>query len=102
MKRLQLIGAGLVLALTVVSSRPAAAQSDKVSDKVAPQSQPQPKSAPRNLAILIFDGVQIIDYAGPYETFGHTYSNDGPAFNIYTVAEKTGAITTAVGIALTS
>jgi putative intracellular protease/amidase len=100
MKRLQLIGAGLVLALTVVSSRPAAAQSDKVSDKVAPQSQPQPKSAPRNLAILIFDGVQIIDYAGPYETFGHTYSNDGPAFNIYTVAEKTGAITTAMGMSV--
>jgi len=56
--------------------------------------------APRNLAILIFDGVQIIDYTGPYETFGHTYSNDGEAFNIYTVSEKTNAITTSMGMSV--
>jgi len=56
--------------------------------------------APRNLAILIFDGVQIIDYTGPYETFGHTYSNDGAAFNIYTVSEKTNAITTSMGMSV--
>jgi putative intracellular protease/amidase len=55
---------------------------------------------PRNLAILIFDGVQIIDYTGPYETFGHTYSNDGEAFNIYTVSEKTNAITTSMGMSV--
>ncbi len=58
------------------------------------------KKPPRNLAILIFDGVQIIDYTGPYETFGHTYSNDGEAFNIYTVSEKTNAITTAMGMSV--
>ena len=67
---------------------------------------PQPKleivkKQPRNLAILIFDGVQIIDYTGPYETFGHAYSNDGPAFNIYTVSEKTAPITTAMGMTVT-
>jgi putative intracellular protease/amidase len=56
--------------------------------------------APRNLAILIFDGVQIIDYTGPYETFGHTYSNDGEAFNIYTVSQKTNAITTSMGMSV--
>jgi len=58
------------------------------------------KKAPRNLAILIFDGVQIIDYTGPYETFGHTYSADGEAFNIYTVSEKTDAITTSMGMSV--
>ena len=58
------------------------------------------KKPPRNLAILIFDGVQIIDYTGPYETFGHTYSNDGEPFNIYTVSEKTNAITTAMGMSV--
>lgn len=52
------------------------------------------KQARLNLAILIFDGVQIIDYTGPYETFGHAYDNDGPLFNIYTVGPKSGAITT--------
>ena len=43
---------------------------------------PATPKATRNLAILIFDGVQIIDYTGPYETFGHTYVEDGQAFNI--------------------
>ena len=63
-------------------------------------SAPKAKKPPRNLAILIFNGVQIIDYTGPYETFGHTYSNDGEAFNIYTVSEKTNAITTAMGMSV--
>lgn len=58
------------------------------------------KKAPRNLAILIFDGVQIIDYTGPYETFGHTYAYDGEAFNIFTVSEKTSAITTSMGMSV--
>lgn len=44
--------------------------------------------------------MQIIDYTGPYETFGHTYSEDGPAFNMYTVSEKTAAITTAMGMSV--
>jgi putative intracellular protease/amidase len=56
---------------------------------------------PRNLAILIFEGVQIIDYTGPYETFGHTYSATQPVpFNIYTVAEKPQALTTAMGMSV--
>ena len=58
------------------------------------------RSTPRNLAILIFEGVQIIDYTGPYETFGHAYRDDGPAFNIYTVSEKTNSITTAMGMSV--
>ena len=104
MKRPQLILALLVLTVTLFSSKPVVAQVDKrggeAGDKVAPRAQPQPKPAPRNLAILIFDGVQIIDYTGPYETFGHTYSNDGPTFNIYTVSEKTAPITTAMGMSV--
>lgn len=63
-------------------------------------AQTKPTKQPRNLAILIFDGVQIIDYTGPYETFGHTYSNDGEAFNIYTVSEKTTPITTSMGMSV--
>ena len=55
---------------------------------------------PRNLAILIFDGVQIIDYTGPFETFGHVHTNEGHGFNIYTVSEKTNAITTAMGMSV--
>jgi putative intracellular protease/amidase len=58
------------------------------------------KPARRNLAILIFNGVQIIDYTGPYEVFGGTYTDKGPAFNVYTVAEKPDAITTAMGMSV--
>jgi putative intracellular protease/amidase len=67
---------------------------------IAQNTTPKTTKPPRNLAILIFDGVQIIDYTGPYETFGHTYSHDGEAFNIYTVSEKTNAITTAMGMSV--
>src|SRR6476660_4594536 len=45
----------------------------------------------KNVAILIFDGVQIIDSMGPYEVFGHA------GWNVYTVAATTQPITTAMG-----
>lgn len=69
-------------------------------------AQPQSQNAPpqvkgtRNLAILIFEGVQIIDYTGPYEVFGGVYVNGARAFNVYTVSEKTEAITTAMGMSV--
>ncbi|HEV7683091.1 MAG TPA: DJ-1/PfpI family protein [Pyrinomonadaceae bacterium] len=66
----------------------------------AGQGAQKQQSAPRNLAILIFDGVQIIDYTGPFETFGHVYRESGEAFNIYTVSEKSGAITTSMGMSV--
>jgi putative intracellular protease/amidase len=57
-------------------------------------AQTQKKTtAPRNLAIYIFDGVQIIDYTGPYEVFGQSR-----LFNVYTVAEKADPVTTNMGM----
>ncbi len=44
----------------------------------------------RNLAILIFDDVEVLDFAGPFEVFsvcGLRSGNTKP-FNVYTVAEK--------------
>jgi putative intracellular protease/amidase len=41
----------------------------------------------KNVAILVFDGATIIDYAGPYAVFGQAYFNGKGALNIYTVAE---------------
>jgi len=87
----------LMLAGLAVLNQPILAQ----TDKAAATTETRQKRAPRNLAILIFEGVQIIDYTGPYETFGHAYSDDGPVFNIYTVAEKAGPITTAMGMTVT-
>lgn len=67
------------------------------------KSAPAPegkKPGQRNLAILLFEGVQIIDYTGPYETFGHVGLDDGPAFRMYTVSEKGTTITTAMGMSV--
>jgi transcriptional regulator GlxA family with amidase domain len=44
----------------------------------------------RNLAILIFDDVEVLDFAGPFEVFsvcGPRSGNEKP-FNVYTAAEK--------------
>jgi putative intracellular protease/amidase len=49
-------------------------------------------AARKRAAILIFEGVQIIDYTGPYEVLGQG------GFEVYTVAESKGTITTAMGM----
>jgi len=49
----------------------------------------------KKAAILIFDGVQIIDYAGPYEVFGQA------GLEVFTVAVKPEMITTAMGMRVT-
>jgi putative intracellular protease/amidase len=65
----------------------------------APPAATAEKRAPRNLAIFLFEGVQIIDYTGPYEVLGHaTADGRTPMFNVYTVAEKAGPLTTAMGM----
>jgi len=46
-----------------------------------------------NVGILIFDGVQIIDYTGPYEVLGSRGRR-----NVFTVAEKPDMITTNMGM----
>lgn len=46
----------------------------------------------KRVAIFIFDDVQIIDYAAPYEVFGQAH------FEVFTVGETTEPITTAMGM----
>jgi putative intracellular protease/amidase len=46
----------------------------------------------KRAAILIFDGVQIIDSTGPYEVFG------AADFDVYMVAETSAPVTTAMGM----
>ena len=46
----------------------------------------------KTAAILIFDGVDIIDYTGPYEVFGQG------GFEVFTVAETKGTVTTSMGM----
>jgi len=49
-----------------------------------------------NVAILLFEGVQIIDYTGPYEVLGQVRE-----FHVYTVSETGKALTTAMGMSVT-
>lgn len=43
----------------------------------------------RNVAVLIFDDVEVLDFAGPFEVFSVTGKQDGlNPFNVYTVAER--------------
>jgi transcriptional regulator GlxA family with amidase domain len=42
------------------------------------------RTAPRNVAIFVFQGMELLDFAGPAEVFQAA----GPKFNVYTVAES--------------
>ncbi|HEX8185579.1 MAG TPA: DJ-1/PfpI family protein, partial [Blastocatellia bacterium] len=77
---------------TVVAFICLACNTARSSGSSSPLQAPQKRG---NVAILIFKGVQIIDYTGPYEVFG------GARFNVYTVAEKAEPITTAMGMTVT-
>jgi transcriptional regulator GlxA family with amidase domain len=47
----------------------------------------------RNVAILIFDDVEVLDFAGPFEVFSVTgRTREVKPFNVYTVAEHKGEV----------
>lgn len=54
--------------------------------------------AEKNVAVLLFPGVQIIDYTGPWEVLGHTRVDGHKVFRIYSVGETTSPIETAMGM----
>jgi putative intracellular protease/amidase len=59
----------------------------------APAGAAQQPAAPRpNVAVLLFPGVQIIDYSAPYEVF-----SQAGVYNIFTVAESSAPIATSGG-----
>jgi putative intracellular protease/amidase/DNA-directed RNA polymerase subunit RPC12/RpoP len=49
------------------------------------------EGSPPTVAVLLFNGVQIIDFAGPWEVFGTA------GFLVHTVAEKLDPVTTVFG-----
>ena len=47
----------------------------------------------KNVAILIFDEVEVLDFCGPFEVFSVAGRRSGSTpFNVYTVAESGGAV----------
>ncbi|MBX7151901.1 DJ-1/PfpI family protein [bacterium] len=49
------------------------------------------QSEVKSVSIFLFDGVQIIDYTGPYEVLGY-------GFNVFTVAQKMDTVLTNMGM----
>ncbi|NIR48030.1 DJ-1/PfpI family protein [candidate division KSB1 bacterium] len=52
------------------------------------------KTERKKVAVLVFPGVQIIDFTGPWEVFGQA------GFEVFTVAQESGPITTTFGMSL--
>jgi transcriptional regulator GlxA family with amidase domain len=53
----------------------------------------------RNLAILVFEDVEVLDFCGPFEVFTvASRFTEPPAFNVFTVAEKPGPVLTRGGL----
>ena len=47
----------------------------------------------KNVAILLFDDVEVLDFAGPFEVFAVTDELRGyDTFNVFTVAENVGTV----------
>jgi transcriptional regulator GlxA family with amidase domain len=52
-----------------------------------------------NVAILIYEGVYLLDFTGPAEVFSDAYlENETQAFNVYTIAVDTNLIHTQTGL----
>jgi transcriptional regulator GlxA family with amidase domain len=49
-------------------------------------AQEQSPPPPRNVAVLVHEGVELLDFAGPAEVFASASLNGRRAFNVYTVA----------------
>jgi transcriptional regulator GlxA family with amidase domain len=59
-------------------------------------------SLTRNVAILLFDEVEVLDFAGPFEVFSVTGKRESATpFNVVTVAERAGVIRARNGLAVT-
>jgi transcriptional regulator GlxA family with amidase domain len=59
------------------------------------------------VGILLFDGVEVLDFAGPFEVFSRTRlspgvesrrSDESAPFEVFTVAARTGPVTTTGGL----
>lgn len=42
----------------------------------------------RNIAIVLYDGVEILDFAGPYEVFYAASRHEGRPFEVFTIADR--------------
>jgi transcriptional regulator GlxA family with amidase domain len=82
----------LVASLALVACQSTPSES---SSSALPASAPV-HTAQKNVGIVIFDGLFITEYTAPFDTYKHV----GADVNVFTVAQKKGAITTYEGVTL--
>jgi transcriptional regulator GlxA family with amidase domain len=65
-----------------------------------PDSDTAPKAArtPLRVAILLFDEVEVLDFAGPFEVFAVARPAGEPAFEVITVALRSGPVVARNGL----
>jgi transcriptional regulator GlxA family with amidase domain len=68
----------------------------------SPDSKSRPSIEKYNVAVLLFDGVEVLDFAGPFEVFSRTRlspgvqsrrSDETAPFRVFTVARKDEPVT---------
>lgn len=79
---------------------PKPAANEKPAAGETPASASRPKNAgPRTVAVMLFDGVELMDFAGPTEVF--VVAERGRAFRVVTVAASTKPLKTMGGVTVT-
>jgi putative intracellular protease/amidase len=71
-----------VLGLTLLALSPLALRNRVLRE------DPPVRTGPRNVAIVLYPGVELLDFAGPGEVFAGARTEKGPAFHTYTVARS--------------
>lgn len=89
--------AALVLVLALTGPTFAAPPASSEIPPAAKPAQPKEKAV-RTVAVLLFEGVELMDFAGPAEVF--IVAAEGKAFRVVTVAESTDPLKTMGGITL--
>ena len=92
---LGLAALALVFALGCSAADPAAAPTPPAPS--SPAAAPERPPALKRLGILVFPGVQVIDFAGPYEVLSSVHFNDQRVFDVVTVGLTADEIRTSPG-----
>jgi transcriptional regulator GlxA family with amidase domain len=93
---LAIAGAGLIPAQIAVGQDKSQSTGGQESANKKTVKKTAKKSGPRNVAVLIFDGVELLDFAGPAEVF--IVCEYGRSYNVYTVADQKQTVRTMGGI----
>ena len=72
-----------------------------------PAPSPPAIAATRRVAILAFDGMEVLDFAGPFEVFttasrvrGRQRPGEAPPFSVHSVAPRPGPVRARAGLAM--